>query len=145
MAGSFRLDLARFQRKATVNMSQVVRKVCFDILGSVVVGRPVGNGTPVDTGRARGGWIVAIDTIPYYEPIAVDKGGGATISAADQAIFQAPGHILYIVNNVPYIRYLEYGPEIGAHGSPQAPGGMVRPALRSYPGIVENGVRSVGR
>lgn len=130
MAGSFSLDLRRFGAKTKKQVDQVTRKVCLDLLSAVVVGRPVGVGTPVDTGRARGGWQVEIGKAPAGEG-PPDKQGGATIAAGSAQIGRVVGgDIIYIVNNVPYIEKLEYG------HSQQAPQGMLRVALAAYPGIV---------
>lgn len=142
--GNFSLDLTRFRTRASANADQVLRKVALDLLSSVVVGRPVGNGTPVDTGRARGGWLVEFERIPEGEG-PLDPGGGGAISTGASKLASAKiGVSIFIANNVHYIRYLEYGPEIpGAHHSPQAPQGMLRVALAAYPGIVVQNVREV--
>lgn len=136
MAGSFSIDLSRFGARTKEQIDVVTRKVCLDLLSAVVVGQPVGAGTPVDTGRARGGWQVEIGKAPTGEG-APDKQGAGTIAAGSAKIGQVKGgDVVYIVNNVPYIQVLEYGRDDGSPGSPQAPDGMLRVALAAYPGIV---------
>lgn len=71
---SFSLDISKFVHKAPDRAEQIVKRVCFDIYENVKVR------TPVDTGRARAGWML---------------DSGKTITR--------------IYNNVEYIVPLEYG------------------------------------
>ena len=77
--------------------------------------------TPVDTGRARGAWIVTVGQPSMFKP-----GPGVVISAeqAQSRGAKALGplssfDIVYITNNVEYIEKLERGT------STQAPHGML--------------------
>ena len=75
--------------------------------------------TPVDTGRARGNWQVNIGS-PATTPKGNSKTGRRPIRSGTAAINNARPHgAYYIVNNVPYVPYLENG------WSRQAPLGMV--------------------
>ena len=74
MAGSFSLDISKFVKKAPENANKIVKKVCFDIYENIK------DRTPVDTGRARGGWNIT-------EYVSMTR----------------------IFNNVEYIVVLEYG------------------------------------
>lgn len=66
--------------------------------------------TPVDTGRARGAWLVAINSSPIGEG-SYDKAGGATINAGGAVISGAHiGDVVVIENNVDYGVLLEQGP-----------------------------------
>jgi len=65
--------------------------------------------TPVDTGRARNGWHVTIGSRS-----GADQQGGKSIEGVLQkgkrAIDKATlGDVIWIQNNVPYIRVLEFG------------------------------------
>lgn len=87
--------------------------------------------TPVKDGAARGNWQVSID-----EPITgvidrKDKEGSATVADAFGKIPDEAGHVVYMTNNLPYIRKLEYG------HSDQAPQGMVRTNAAKWPQIVQ--------
>jgi hypothetical protein len=92
--------------------------------------------TPVDTGRARGNWQVAIGARPTGEVNVADllpKGdkprtslpslavsGQAAVDAAIEASSKIPGFcVSHVTNNVSYILKLEDG------GSKQAPAGMM--------------------
>jgi hypothetical protein len=88
--------------------------------------------TPVDTGRARGGWQVArsdndVDTGQR------DGSGASTVSAGLSIINRVtiPFGEIVIFNNVRYIVFLEEG------SSGQAPQGMVDVTLRELQLIAE--------
>jgi hypothetical protein len=74
--------------------------------------------TPVDTGRARGGWQVTTGAPSAQAIERLDTAGAAPIAEA-VAVPIVPGGTTYIVNNVVYINELEHG------SSKQAPLGMV--------------------
>ena len=75
--------------------------------------------TPVDTGRAKGGWFVAASTL------GISTGGNAKNNNAGAIIMDLDGEnkSITIINRVKYVKYLEYG------HSGQAPQGMVRRTL----------------
>lgn len=77
--------------------------------------------TPVDTGRARGNWMLSVDEPDSStRPDNFDRNGAA--AAAEAAGFAKQvdfGDNVFIVNNLPYIEPLENG------HSKQAPNGMV--------------------
>lgn len=77
--------------------------------------------TPVDTGRARGGWIVSINEPSDEVKDRTDKSGSGTISEGTSAILQMQKlfSTVFITNNVHYIVYLNQGT------SKQAPGNFV--------------------
>lgn len=79
--------------------------------------------TPVDTGRARGSWSVSMNAIR-----TVDRGPQGSESQATSASMNSgvaeiasadPFGVLYIVNAIPYIGFLENG------SSKQNPAGML--------------------
>lgn len=75
--------------------------------------------TPVDRGRARGGWQITHHEPAADSPVRLDKSGQATISAeAPKAEAAEAFTITYLTNNVVYIVPLENG------HSDQAPHGM---------------------
>ena len=90
------------------------RKVCNDAFGRIV------RRTPVDTGRARGNWQMAVNTAPDGELPIKDKGGQATIARGEAALQSLPPFAtVHITNNLPYILVLEQGgyPNPPKHGS----------------------------
>jgi len=64
--------------------------------------------TPVDTGRARGGWQVTL-TVPAEGQSSNTDGKG--VVAAGRSVMKAakPFQVIWISNNVEYIRILEEG------------------------------------
>lgn len=130
--GTFALDMARFAEKAGANADLVVRKVAIDVLSSVVVR------TPVDTGRARGNWTMAIAAPDESTTENVDKTGAATIAvqSARVAGFKT-GPSIFITNSLPYIQPLEDG------HSTQAPAGMVKVTVTEMGDFVRNAVASL--
>lgn len=82
--------------------------------------------TPVDTGRARGNWQVAINT-PITEILdKTDKAGFETVSKGLKAIENLPPYqVVWISNNVEYIEFLEEGHSGQTHDSDGRPHGMV--------------------
>lgn len=81
--------------------------------------------TPVDTGRARGNWILTINSPATNADQENDKPGYATISKAEAAVRSYKiGDIIYIANNVEYIVPLNEG-----HSPQRRPPGMVELAM----------------
>lgn len=123
--GSFELDIARFVEKAKGNIDLVVRKVCLDLFKRVIMK------SPVDTGRFRGNWQVAIGSVPAGTLELNDKTGTATIAKVTATTLQMEaGQVITLVNN------LIYGPGLEFGRSKQAPNGMVRLTVVEYGGIV---------
>lgn len=115
---SFESEVRDFVIKANGLQEKQVRYLCLDLFKNVV------QGTPVDTGRARGNWQATINTPATGSTEKTDKQGGATISAGSNAVSQAAGNVFYITNNLPYIYRLEF-----EGWSKQAPSGWVRTAI----------------
>lgn len=96
-------------------------------LGSRLVRR-----TPVDTGRARGGWIPSISKPSGAVSRALDPSGNGAIRAITQtfASSKVPAYpVLYISNNVEYIGALNDG------HSQQAPAQFVEMAVAEMGGL----------
>jgi len=71
--------------------------------------------TPVDEGTARANWIASLGAAIFTPIESSDKGGGTTIAKAASVFGAAPNYpVLYITNNMPYIRKLNDGSSIQA-------------------------------
>lgn len=95
----------------TSDISQEVRKLGILIDQGVVIG------TPVDTGAARGSWLVGVGQAPAGVSDTTDKSGGPTIQRNNSiiAVYPAQGlPDLWIVNNQPYIGRLNDGSSLKA-------------------------------
>ncbi len=131
MATNFELQIAKFVEKAKGNVDLVVRRVSLDLFKRVIMK------SPVDTGRFRANWQVAIESIPGGTLDATDKHGAATIARIMPDVLKMKaGETIYLVNNLSYARQLEYG------WSKQAPAGMVRVTVQEYGAVVAGAVRS---
>lgn len=121
----------RFIRRVQVRRDKVSRevlptfqrKVSLDVLARLI------HRTPVDTGRARGNWQLAVGAIPRGEirPLTAELIAQEAIPRL--AVLEA-GDTVYISNNVPYIVPLERG------SSRQAPNGMVRLTIAEVEGAL---------
>ena len=84
--------------------------------------------TPVDTGRAKGNWIPSVGSPVETERDLDDKSGAAGLAEIKTTVPEKAGKVVYLSNNLPYIRRLEEG------WSPQAsPGAMVRLSVNDFP------------
>lgn len=130
--GNFELDIQRFVDKAKGNVDIVIRKIALDIFRRVILK------TPVDTGRLRGSYQVAIGSIPSGMTETNDKTGTATIAKVTAATLGLKaGDVIFMVSNLEYARAIEFG------HSKQAPGGMVRTTLQEFPQVVAKAANEV--
>lgn len=113
---SFADDIKKFSEKAQLTQEEIVVSTLFEINKGVI------SATPVDTGRARGGWVASIGSPSTGG--STDTTGAKTISSANNKAKKAPGNVYYLTNGVEYIEYLEYG------RSQQAPQGMARVTVK---------------
>jgi len=116
---------AEFIRKTERKLDTAVRKISLEMFSKVILR------TPVDTGRARGNWQVAIGAMPDGTLDLDDASGTATIGKAQAAALGVKaGDTIALVHNLPYIERLESG------HSQQAPGGMVALTVQEFQSVV---------
>ncbi len=115
----FDLDLKHFAETLVPKQhEELVQKIAFETLQRIVVK------TPVDSGRARGNWLVAVDSVPQGV-VEIDKlsKDAAVQLAMDNGVPVIESYrgfkAISLANNLPYIGVLELG------SSKQAPKGMV--------------------
>jgi hypothetical protein len=127
---SFGSDVSKWTAKTEAKIETAIRKIAIDVFAEVIMM------SPVDEGRFRGNWQVAIGSIPTGTLEIDDKEGTATLNKAQaEALGLKAGQTIFLVNNLPYAEALEYG------HSQQAPGGMIRLTVQRWKPIVE----AVGR
>lgn len=115
MAGvdDFILSITDFGKGLDRDVSQLQKKIFIELIPRVVFR------TPVDTGLARGNWIISLDA-PVDIIVEPDPNGQLTVDNALAMLENIrPFQNIFFQNNVPYIEFLELG------SSSQAPGGMV--------------------
>ena len=115
----FKRDFEGGMKKAITQSTSIVKKVAFEVLRGVV------QMSPVDTGRFKGNWQVGIVSQVTTTIDNQDKSGASTLSSGLAQINQMQlGQTVYITNNLPYARRLEFDA-----WSKQAPQGMVAVTL----------------
>ncbi len=96
------------------------KKIAFEALNRVT------NKTPVDTGRARGNWQLNIGTIPDSLIDITGEKEPVTSTVLERELGKVKelgfGQIVYVINNVNYITFLEQGSSEQARN----PDGMVQ-------------------
>ena len=130
---SFADQLRAFEAKTLDKMSRAARKVSLDAFSEVI------RMSPVDTGRFRGNWQVAVGSMPSGTIEATDPSGNTVIARVQGATAGLnPGDVIYMVNNLPYAQRLEDG------WSGQAPAGMVRLTVQRWQPIVDEIIKQIG-
>lgn len=128
--GTFSLSFNKFKNKSVKQMDAIIRKTALELTSNIILD------TPVDTGRARGAWLVSIDRENISKTDIQDKSGITTISKAESSLNNPIGRFIYIQNNLDYIVGLEYGK------SKQAPNGMVRKNIIRFSKYLEESART---
>lgn len=140
MSATFELQIQKFVDKAKGNADLVVRKIALDMFKRVIIK------SPVDTGRFKSNWQVAINAIPggTLGASGKDKAGNATYDSDGSlarvsaiALTSKAGDVIWLVNNVSYANRLEYG------WSEQAPKGMVRLSIQEFNSVVSKAANEV--
>lgn len=119
------INIDKIIAKTKGNASQIARKIGFELQTRVI------QKSPVDTGRLRGNWSIAINNIESADYPA-DKSGlaGVTRGLSTLSKFNL-GDTIFITNNLPYVAKLEFGlygngdKTVGGF-SKQAPHGFIR-------------------
>lgn len=129
---SFSLQIEKWTEETQKRVTLAVRKIALDVFERIILK------SPVDTGRFRGNWQVQIGSIPTGTLEIDDKSGQVTLAKAQAEVLGVKaGDTIYLINNLPYARRLEYG------WSNQAPEGMVRTTVTEYQPIVDKVVREI--
>lgn len=116
-------QIKAFTKKAERAALFVYRGTALDIFSKVILR------TPVDTGRARGNWQCSLNSPADG---SVNGTGRSAINKAKATTGKAKiEDQIYLMNNLPYIKKLEYG------SSQQAPRGMVRVTLSDFDRLVQ--------
>ena len=96
----------------------------------------INRGSPIDKGTFAANWVVSLDTIDRSSDLSkTSKDVNNTVTAATAVITNGAklGTMVYISNAVPYACKLEDG------YSPQAPAGVVTPALTTITNAIKEG------
>lgn len=132
--GTFALSIKKWVERTGLDIATVKRKIAFDVAAKLIMR------TPVDTGRARGNWMIGFAAINSATSEVVDKSGKGRLTEIQSTLKKLDGvsdTAVYITNSLPYIARLEYG------FSQQAPEGMVRLTAAEFAGIAAEAVNFV--
>ena len=133
------MSMANIVNRVNRRIDTQIRKSTIELFGSVI------KMTPVDTGRAKGNWQCTVGTAASSE---IDRDDGSkkdslsSSKAYEEVVKTVPrsGNVVWLANNVSYIRSLEYG------SSQQAPSGMVRVSLERFGSIfADNATKSLSQ
>ena len=130
------INISKLAEAYKVRTETIVRKIVLDLFVRVV------KGSPVDTGRFKGAWLVGSGAMPSFVMGRTDKSPGGSINSMTQielngVLKQPVDQPFWLANNLPYAVRLEYG------YSQQAPSGMVRIAVREYEQIIRAAVAAI--
>ena len=123
-----------------VNANNIKQAAAISILQDVT------NGTPVDTGLARGNWRVEVGRgVPRTPTPHPDQTGGRTIQLGiATARTSEPEERINVFNNVPYIVALNGGIDgRGTPHSPQAEAGFIQTSIRRARQVIARRVRRI--
>ncbi len=94
------------------DLDKAFRSICLGIYKDVILG------TPVDTGRARGNWQIAVGVPPREEITRKERGGATNQMNEAKSKINRPmaGKSVFMANNVGYIMKLEEGHSVQSRG-----------------------------
>ena len=94
------------------DLDKAFRSICLGIYKDVILG------TPVDTGRARGNWQIAVGLPPREEITRKERGGATNQMNEAKSKINRPmaGKSVFMANNVGYIMKLEEGHSVQSRG-----------------------------
>lgn len=121
MTGKYEKQLGGIAIRLDTKVTEYTRKYAITLLNNLVLK------TPVDSGRARGSWIVSVNAPDEYQAKLIDKSGSRVIAngaARVEKRYKGLEDVIYIQSNLPYIQRLDKG------WSKQAPYGFTKTAMR---------------
>ena len=117
---TFGRDIRRYAELQKQRIEDVIVETLVNLTATVVIK------TPVDTGQARANWQPTTD-VPANGTIRNVRMGGIDLNVAEDVARDSVNGVYFLVNNLPYIRRLEY-----EGWSEQAPRGMVRVSIEEF-------------
>ncbi|WP_333907571.1 HK97 gp10 family phage protein [Delftia acidovorans] len=130
----FAADLRALCERAGDKAEMVVRGAALELGGQIL------DRSPVDSGRFKNNWVTATGSADTSRSADPDVSGARSKAMLNEKIASwKPGQTIWILNNLPYAKRLEYG------WSQQAPGGMVRLAVQNYSQAIKKAADQVRR
>ena len=126
---NFRGQLEAFAKKVTLSTTRAYTRIVELMAWQII------EGTPVDTGLARGNWQTGVNAAKAGPIDRLDPMGGAASEEVSMEMNGVKlGDQVWFTNDLRYIASLEYG------HSKQAPYGMVRLAVLKFQFVVDQAV-----
>lgn len=123
---SLEKDFLKFQKKALDRFVLIKQRAAMGLFGAIILE------TPVLKGVLRNNWYAEINTIPLNVTDESDISGSVTIRRAEATVGQVDLlNSIYFVNNLPYVRPIEFDGYSG-----KAPEGMLRVNVARWQDIV---------
>ena len=127
---TFALDLSKAIEAAKENAGLVIKKATFELFRSVI------EKSPVDTGRFRANWNVAVGSPDLSTNKETDDSprGEPSVQNMQKVVLNSKfiDQSIFLTNSLPYANVLEEGRIDGVSGSVQAPQGMVRISIAEF-------------
>lgn len=129
---AFKRQYAAILAKAGAKAELVIRQSAVALQSGMV------EKSPVDTGRFKGNWQCGIGVLNLDTSAGNDANGSGAIAKTIAAVqgWKA-GQTIYMTNNLPYARRLEFG------WSQQAPSGVVRLTVLDFQSSVRRAAESI--
>lgn len=150
--GNFGDEVSNFVQTVEARLDVIMKKTCAELSRRFILA------TPVDTGAARASWRMqsnSIDKSVISVKTKISKGAATRLAMAkakQSAMKINGGDVVFISNNKPYMKKLEYGlyagtgPKTTSKGySTQAPKGIVRTNIQDFQVTVSGNVREAKR
>lgn len=129
---SLESDFLRFQKNTLDRFVLIKQRAAMGLFGAVILE------TPVLKGVLRNNWFAEINTIPLNVTDEADVSGLVTIRRAESTVSQADLlNSIYFVNNLPYVRPIEFDGYSG-----KASEGMLRVNVARWQDIVSEATRT---
>lgn len=135
-------QMQAFASRANMSISKAFRGT------AIVLFRGVIKTSPVDSGRFRANWNVALGNPDMAVTLDTDKSGNsATTKMSEFVNSHKDATVFTLTNNLPYAHKLEYGgygdgPNTTGGYSKQAPSGCVRVNVARFDAILEEMARA---
>ncbi len=122
----FAQEIKKWSDEALSNINQAKRAACLELARSVILD------TPVKTGKARANWQASLNQAADGVLEQTDISGEAAMARVEQVLANMKlGDSFVLSNNLPYVAELEDG------SSNQAPNGMLKRNVASWPSLVK--------
>lgn len=127
---TFARDIRRWADRAKRGFHEVATEALINLSATIIIK------TPVDTGLAANNWQPTTMSPATGTVIIGDRA--SQLTDVQNSVAVSIGSVYYLVNNLPYIRRLEY-----ESWSDKAPRGMVRVSIEEFEIFIDNAIANL--